>query len=76
MGPNYPCNICGEGNEVTLLDPNVVIPGQEVIPTCGEFAAGGFAGWVPAEMCPFAPGLVFDLCGCAQLPNFIETNKK
>jgi hypothetical protein len=68
MGPNPPCNICGEGNEVTLLHPNVVIPGQEVIPTCGEFAAGGFAGWIPTESCRFAPDLVFDLCGCAPAP--------
>lgn len=64
-GPNPSCNICGEGNEVTLFDPKVIIPGESIVPTCGEFAEGGFAGLIPAESCPLVAGLVFVLCGCA-----------
>lgn len=68
-GPDPPCNVCGEGNQVTIFDPIVVIPGQEVLPTCGEFAEGGFAGYIPAALCPLAAGLIFDLCGCAPMLN-------
>jgi len=64
-GPYPPCNICGEGNTITIMDPIVIIPGEDVRPTCKEFDEGAWAGHVPAELCPLTVGLVSSLCGCA-----------
>jgi len=66
-GPHPPCNICGEGYDITLFDPIVVIPGEDATPTCVEFRDGALNGYVPAELCPLTTPLVGSLCGCSPI---------
>ncbi len=62
---NPPCEICGEGLVVTLVDVVVTIPGSSVTPTCSQLEQAGLDGQIPANQCPLAPLLVNSLCGCA-----------
>lgn len=61
---NPPCEICGEGLVVTLVDVVVIIPGSSITPTCSELEQAGLDGQITTDQCPLAPLLVTSLCGC------------
>jgi hypothetical protein len=61
---NPPCEICGEGLVVTLVDVIVTIPGSSITPTCSQLEQAGLNGQVPTDQCPLVPLLVSSLCGC------------
>ena len=64
-GKHPPCDICGvEGKQVTIPDAVVVIPGSDETPSCAEFHEVGLLGWIPANQCSLAVGVVSILCGC------------
>ena len=60
-----PCNVCGEGLEITNPDFVVEIPGQRPA-TCSAFALAGTGGFIDPDTCPAIPGLIMG-CGCAAI---------
>jgi hypothetical protein len=58
------CSVCGEGLCVTNPTAIFAFPSQPDV-SCGVLEAAGSSGIVPTDQCPFLPGLVETLCGCA-----------
>jgi len=53
-----------------LLDSIMVIPRQELLSSCAEFAESGFAGYIPLELCPLTADLTADLILTSFRPHF------
>ena len=57
-----PCNVCGEGMQISLPDAIVTIEGLDSY-TCAEFAEAGELGFIGADICPEMPRLA-EPCVC------------
>jgi len=59
-----PCNICGEGKEITILEAILTLPGTTETASCVEAQQMANLGWVPPDQCSLVPFLVSEPCGC------------
>mmetsp|Transcript_26818 Transcript_26818/g.38063 ORF Transcript_26818/g.38063 Transcript_26818/m.38063 type:complete len:90 (+) Transcript_26818:2244-2513(+) len=71
-GPYPECHICGGGYDITLSDPVVAIPEQNVSLSCAEFRNSGLYGHIPAELCPWTAVAVESVCGCTRVDEASE----
>jgi hypothetical protein len=62
--PGGGCSVCGDGMCVTAPESIFVFQGQPEV-ACSDLQFAGFGGQIPAEQCPFLPGLTAKVCGCA-----------
>ena len=59
-----PCDICGAGNEITIPDGIVNVPGQPLI-SCADLQMVALDGFIPENFCPLLPTVTGVTCGCA-----------
>jgi hypothetical protein len=61
------CSVCGFGLYVSKPEAIFAYPEQPEAP-CGMLQEAGLNGVIPLNNCPFLPALIFDVCGCAGMP--------
>eukprot|EP00984_Skeletonema_dohrnii_P036532 scaffold37590_cov155-Skeletonema_dohrnii-CCMP3373.AAC.3 len=62
---NPPCNICGDGGEIT--NPDAVLHIPEIVQgdkTCAEFAIDGQNGLISETACDLLPSVTMYVCDC------------
>eukprot|EP00984_Skeletonema_dohrnii_P013933 scaffold5837_cov98-Skeletonema_dohrnii-CCMP3373.AAC.5 len=59
-----PCNICGEGGEITNPDAVLQIPGITQNKTCAEYATDGQNGVISEKQCDLLPLVTTYVCDC------------
>ena len=61
---NPPCNICGDGGEITNPDAVLHIPDIAQDKTCAEFAIDGQNGLISETACDLLPSVTMYVCDC------------
>jgi hypothetical protein len=74
-GTSSPCNICGEGGEIT--NPDAVLLLQQQLPeveeggiiSCAQLDVAGKNGLIPNAVCALLPDVIMHVCDCQYNPS-------